>query len=207
MKHVTGTKEIIPPVQNFMPSTKNQKAKTKKSREMNILSEYGNMDVMLKERNSNSLERELDNVLNRREGHQDSASVPNREGSFQENEIRNRYNGNDTTFRDRLTESIDISSGEMNARLSQEIDSLMETIQTQINRMFISAINDRVLPEKKRKLWEVCFWTKMVLARVWMPQNRFVLVMRGRIQTLQKQRRTHSPHVILGKTRTEPLTW
>ena len=34
---------------------------------MDILSDYGNMDVMLGEGNSNSLERELDTVLNRPE--------------------------------------------------------------------------------------------------------------------------------------------
>ena len=31
---------------------------------MDILSDYGNMDIMLGEGNSNSVERELDNILN-----------------------------------------------------------------------------------------------------------------------------------------------
>ena len=35
----------------------------------------------------------------------------------------------------------------MNARLSQEIDSLLNLMQTQINRAISSAINDKVLPE------------------------------------------------------------
>ena len=45
-------------------------AKVRKSTEMNILSDYGNMDVMLGDGNSNSIERELDNVMNRPGGHQ-----------------------------------------------------------------------------------------------------------------------------------------
>ena len=35
----------------------------------------------------------------------------------------------------------------MNAKLSHEIDSLMETMQRQINRVVNSAMNDRFLPE------------------------------------------------------------
>ena len=44
-----------------------------------------------------------------------------------------------------LAESIEILSSEMNTRLSQEMDSLMNLMQTQINRAISSAINDRVL--------------------------------------------------------------
>ena len=52
---------------------------------MDILSDYGNMDIILDEGNSNSFERELDNVLNGPESQQDHESVPNRECSSQEN--------------------------------------------------------------------------------------------------------------------------
>ena len=48
----------------FMPSTRKQKAKARKSRELDMLSDYGNMDVMLGDRNSNSIERELDSLIN-----------------------------------------------------------------------------------------------------------------------------------------------
>ena len=46
-----------------------------------------------------------------------------------------------------LLESINILSNEMNARFSRELDSLMDLLQTQINRAISSAINDRVIPE------------------------------------------------------------
>ena len=65
----------------------------------------------------------------------------------QENEIRSIYTGNDVAGRDRLIGSIEILSGGINARLSQEIDSLFDTMQTQNNRAISSTVNGRVLPE------------------------------------------------------------
>ena len=48
---------------------------------------------------------------------------------------------------DGLGESIEILSSEMNARLSQEMESLLNLMQTQINRAISSAENDSVLSE------------------------------------------------------------
>ena len=55
---------------------------------MDVLSEYGTMDVMLAGIISHSIERELDSVINGPKGHQGTQSLPNRESSSQENEIR-----------------------------------------------------------------------------------------------------------------------
>ena len=66
-----------------MPSTGKQKVEARKYRKMDKFSDFGNMDVMLGEGNSNSLERELDNVLNGPEGQQDPESVSNRDCSSQ----------------------------------------------------------------------------------------------------------------------------
>ena len=60
-----------------MPSTREQKAKARKSRELDMLSHYVIMDVMLEVGNSNSIERELDNQVNVPEGQQDVQSFPN----------------------------------------------------------------------------------------------------------------------------------
>ena len=70
-----------------MPSTRKQKAKARKSRELDMLSDYDNMDVML-EGNSNSIDRELDSLINVPERQQEFQSFPNRENSSQENEIK-----------------------------------------------------------------------------------------------------------------------
>ena len=68
-----------------MPSARRRNAKARKSREMDILSNYGNMHIVLGKGNSNSIERELDNVINGPERHQDFNTLPNRRGSSHEN--------------------------------------------------------------------------------------------------------------------------
>ena len=46
-----------------MPSTRRQKAKARKSREMDMLSDIENMDVMLGNGNDNPIERELADAI------------------------------------------------------------------------------------------------------------------------------------------------
>ena len=130
-----------------MPSTRRQKAKSRKSRELDMLSDYGNMDVMLGERNSNSIERELDSLINVPEGQRDFQSFPNRENSSQENEIRDIDSRNEPVRESRLIESINTLFGEMNARMSREMEVMMDIMQSQISRAISSAISERIIPE------------------------------------------------------------
>ena len=130
-----------------MPSTRRQKAKSRKSRELDMLSDYGNMDVMLGERNSNSIERELDSLINVPEGQRDFQSFPNRENSSQENEIRDIDSRNEPVRESRLIESINTLSGEMNARMSREMEAMIDLMQSQISRAISSAISERIIPE------------------------------------------------------------
>ena len=46
-----------------MPSTRRQKDKATKSREMDMLSDYDNLDVMIGGENVNPIERELDEAI------------------------------------------------------------------------------------------------------------------------------------------------
>ena len=55
----------------------------RKSRELDMLSDYGNMDVMLGDGTSNSIERELHSVIPAPERQQDFQCFPNRENSSQ----------------------------------------------------------------------------------------------------------------------------
>ena len=57
-----------------MPSNRKQKAKARKSRELDMLSDYGNMDVKLGDGNSNSIRRELDSLIIVSERQQDVQS-------------------------------------------------------------------------------------------------------------------------------------
>ena len=127
-----------------MPSTRKQKAKARKPRELDMLSDYGNMDVMLVDGNSNSIERELDGLINAPERRQDFQSFPNRENSSQDIEIRDIDNRNEPV---RLIESMNMLSGEMNTRLSLEMETMMDFMHTQISRVISSAIRERIIPE------------------------------------------------------------
>ena len=103
------------------------------------------MNMLLGERKSNSIERDLDSIINCRQ--QDFQSLPNREKSFQDNEFR----GIDIKEKE-LFELINICSSEMNAILSREMDSLMNLMQSQINRAISSAKNDKVILETQNIL-------------------------------------------------------
>ena len=112
-----------------------------------MLSEYGNMDIMLGDGSSNSIERELDSLINGPERQKDFQTFQNRETSSQENEIRDISNRNEPIGERRLRESIKMLSGEMNARMSQEMESMMVFMQTQISRAINSATSERIIPE------------------------------------------------------------
>ena len=126
-----------------MPATRKQKAKARKSRELDMLSDCGNMDVLLGDGNSNSMERELDSLIIVSGRRQHFQIFPNRENSSQVNEIRNIHNGICPTRRDGRVESTDILSVETDIRISQVMDSLMNILQMRIRR----AIKDRVILE------------------------------------------------------------
>ena len=81
---------------------------------------------------------------------QDLQSLSNRENSSQEIEIRDIENRNGSIRREGLSEPINILSDEINARFSWQMDSLMNLIQSQINRAISSAISDRVIPEVQK---------------------------------------------------------
>ena len=112
-----------------------------------MLSDYGNIDVMVGDGNSNSIERELESLINVPERRQDFQSFPNRKNSSQENEIRNISHRNEPVREGRLIESNNTLSGEINARMSREVETMMDFMQTQISKAISSAISERVTPE------------------------------------------------------------
>ena len=107
-----------------MPSTRKQKSKARKLRELDMLSDYCNMDVMFGEGISNPIERELDSLINVPERQQGFQSFPNRENSSKENEIRDIDSRNEPVRESRLVESYNMLSGEMNARMSREMKAM-----------------------------------------------------------------------------------
>ena len=115
---------------------------------MDILSEYGNMDIMLGEGIITSIEWDLDSIINGPEGQPDTQSLPCQIERTHLKRMRSEIdNRNEPVRQGGLSESINKLSDEMNARFSRKMDSMMDLIQSQINRGISSAINDRVIPE------------------------------------------------------------
>ena len=123
-----------------MPSTRRQKAKARKSREMDMLSDMDNLDVMIG--SENPLERELADVID-----QSSINGDIEIGSHSRNDLGNFIQGNEPHGRNDIRQSFETFSNEFNLRLSQEMDSMMAMVHSQINRAISTAISEKVLPE------------------------------------------------------------
>ena len=123
-----------------MPSTRRQKAKARKSKEMDMLSDMDNLDVMIG--SENPLERELADVID-----QSSINGDIEIGSHSRNDLGNFIQGNEPHGRNDIRQSFETFSIEFNLRLSQEMDSMMAMVHSQINRAISTAISEKVLPE------------------------------------------------------------
>ena len=118
-----------------MPSTRKQKAKARKSREIDMMSDYDNLDVMLGNDKNNPIERELADAIEQSSVHGDAnTNTCHREeyGSFS-------YE-NDSMSQNDVRQSFEALSNEFNLRLSQEMDSMMSMMHSQINRAITTAI-------------------------------------------------------------------
>ena len=120
---------MFSPVQTFMPSTRRQKAKARKSREMDMMSGMDNLDVMLGNGDSNPIERELADAIE-----QSSVQGDIEINMHQRDDYRD-FTCEDNSFRQNdVRQSFETFSNEFNLRLSQEMDLLMSLMHNQINR-------------------------------------------------------------------------
>ena len=118
-----------------MPSTRRQKAKARKSREMDMMSDFENMDIMIGNGESNPIEREIASLI------EESSVLGDVESSM--------YSRND--FRE--------TSNEINAPRQKEArdymesfsneNSMMAMMHSQIIRAICLAVSDRVITEIK----------------------------------------------------------
>ena len=131
-----------------MPSTRRQKTKARKSREMDMMSDFDNMDVILGNDNVIPIERELSEVIGNSESHFDMESNSHpRENDFGENGFGHYVRENKIPRQDRFQETLETFTNEFNMRLCQEMESMMSMMHNQINRAISSAIAERVIPE------------------------------------------------------------
>ena len=133
---------IFSPVQTFLPSTKRQKAKARKSRELDMMSDMDNLDVMLENGNSNPIKRELADATEQSSVQGDIETDLHHRGDYRDFTCKN-----DSFRQNDVRQSFETFSNEFNPRLSQEMDSTMSMMHSQINRAISTAIAERVIPE------------------------------------------------------------
>ena len=104
----------------------------------------------------------------------------------------------------RLIESIIMLSGEMNAGMSREMETMMDFMQTQISRAISSAISERIIPIIQNMVENLPLSHHGVEPCTFLNEESIGNVWRTKIPNLQ--RRTQGPLVILGKIRTSLLT-
>ena len=129
-----------------MPSTRRQNAKARTSREMDMMSDIENMDVILGNDNINPIEPEVSNVIENSVNHCDTESNPQfKENNPQGNGFGHYVHENIIPGQDRFQETMETFTSEYNMRFSQEMDSMVSMMHSQINRAIPSA--ERVIPE------------------------------------------------------------
>ena len=109
---------------------------------MDTLSDIENIDVLLGHGNSNPIERELAEVI-------EQSLVP---GDIEPNtHLGDQYASftyeNNHPRQDDVRQSFEIFSTEFSLRLSQEMDSTMSMMHSQINRAIKNVIAEKVIPE------------------------------------------------------------
>ena len=109
---------------------------------MDMLSDYDNLDVMLGNENNNPIERELAEAIDQSSAHGDGDT-----NVYHENEFRDYLHENEPLRQNEVRQSFEAFSSEFNLRLSQEMESMMSIMHSQINRAISTAIAERVIPE------------------------------------------------------------
>ena len=106
-------------------------------------------------RTTQTQKKKSENFINISLGHEDSKTISSQgNNSSPGNEIRVTGNENEEEWPNKFSDSFDMLSGNISLKLFQEMDSLMNDMQTQINRAVCSAINNGVIPKiEYRKLF------------------------------------------------------
>ena len=133
-----------------MPTTMKQK-EARKSRGLEIVSDFENLDTMLGENHFNGTERDESLNSTSIRGHESVAS--NNLENEGESSYSNHRNTNVRTNADYGQHSVDMSSqaeinnlsSELNSRISRKMDKMMNSISVQIQRAINDAISNQVL--------------------------------------------------------------
>ena len=112
---------------------------------MDMLSDYDNLDVMLGNENNNPIERELAEAIDQSSAHGDDDT-----NVYHENEFRDYLHENEPLRQNEVRQSFEAFSSEFNLRLSQEMESMVSIMHSQINRAITTAIAEKVVTTRSR---------------------------------------------------------
>ena len=140
-----------------MPTTRKQK-KARKSREAEMLSDIENLDIMLGGDHFNRNERSesLNSNQVRRPGSlfgdESENEDENRSPNFRNDEPGPNAELGQNSVRGSSNAEINRLSGELNSRISREMDEMMNSVSVQIQRAISEAISNQVLPQIQNAL-------------------------------------------------------
>ena len=117
---------------------------------MDMLSDYDNLDLMLGNENNNPIERELAEAIDQSSAHGDDDT-----NVYHENEFRDYLHENEPLRQNEVRQSFEAFSSEFNLRLSQEMESMVSIMHSQINRAITTAIAEELF-QKSRILRTRC---------------------------------------------------
>ena len=113
-----------------------------------MMSYFESMDVILGIENTNPIERDLSDVIGNSENFWNIESNSQFRGNQpQGNDFGQYGNGGTIPRQNRFEETKETFFSEFKMRLSQEMDSMMFLMHSQINRAITSTITGRVIPE------------------------------------------------------------
>ena len=131
-----------------MPSTRKQKAKEKRSRQSDIMSDLDNMNVML----GNYPENQSDVDLN------ENVDVDSRSNGTRTDMVRNcedfrtLLTSDDRNRCETTMETNRLLSEEISCQMNRKMDELKRNLDTQITESINSAIHDSILPSNHNSL-------------------------------------------------------
>ena len=129
-----------------MSSTRKQKAKKKRSRQSNVLSDIENLDVMLgsyQRDNSEIQDRTSENEIDLESNRREYSSYQN------ENNYRSYLNTNLSEKSCLTVETGRAISSEISSQMSRKFEELQSSLNSQILDVINTAIDTRVLPVSK----------------------------------------------------------
>ena len=132
-----------------MPSTRKQKAKEKRSRQSDVMSDIENLDVMLGAYSRNDLVEDENNT----EPEVDLESGRHQRSDGQtENNFRSLLNTNPSENSEVTVETNRLINSEISSQMSRKLEELKTDLNSHIFDVINSALEERVLPSIKNAL-------------------------------------------------------